>query len=99
MKMIYYNISYFTSEFEIFDPWTALMFLIGLCAHSYLLTTFQVPLVRVRSDGQVEEWSSLGFDLGFYVGFCLTVSYVHLDLLVFGSYLDIDPLNFMLVQS
>ena len=30
MKMIYYNISYFASEFEIFDPWTALMFLIGL---------------------------------------------------------------------
>ena len=26
-------------------------------------------------------------------------SYVHLDFLVFGSYLDIDPLNFMLVQS
>ena len=26
-------------------------------------------------------------------------SYVHLDLLVFGSYLDIDSLNFMLVQS
>ena len=24
-------------------------------------------------------------------------SYVHLDFLVFGSYLDIDPLNFMLV--
>ena len=30
MKMIDYNISYFASEFEIFDPWTALMFLIGL---------------------------------------------------------------------
>ena len=26
-----------------------------------------------------EWWSSLGFNLGFYVGFCLTVSYVHLD--------------------
>ena len=50
MKMIDYHISYFASEFEIFDPWTALMFLIGLWAHSYLLTTFQVPLVRVRSD-------------------------------------------------
>ena len=33
---------------------------------------------------------SLGFDLGFYVGFCLTVSYVHLDHLVFGSYLEIE---------
>ena len=51
------------------------------------------------SDGLVREWSSLGFDLGFYVGFCLTVSYVHLDLLVFGSYLDIGPSNFMLDQS
>ena len=30
MKMIDYNISYFASEFEMFDPWTALMFLIGL---------------------------------------------------------------------
>ena len=30
MKMIDYNISYFASEFEIFDPRTALMFLIGL---------------------------------------------------------------------
>ena len=30
MKMIYYNISYFASEFEILDPGTALMFLIGL---------------------------------------------------------------------
>ena len=30
MKMIDYNISYFASEFEIFDPGTALMFLIGL---------------------------------------------------------------------
>ena len=30
MKMIDYNISYFASEFEIFDPWTALMFFIGL---------------------------------------------------------------------
>ena len=30
IKMIDYNISYFASEFEIFDPWTALMFLIGL---------------------------------------------------------------------
>ena len=29
MKMIDYNISYFASEFEMFDPWTALMFLIG----------------------------------------------------------------------
>ena len=38
-------------------------------------------------------------DLEFYVGFCLTISYVLLDLLVFGSYLDIDPLNFMLVQG
>ena len=37
--------------------------------------------------------------LEFYVGFCLTVSYVLLDLLVFRSYLDIDPLNFMLVQG
>ena len=51
MKMIDYNISYFASEFEILDPGTALMFLIGLRAHSYLLTTFQVPLIRVRSDG------------------------------------------------
>ena len=38
-------------------------------------------------------------DLEFYVGFCLTVSYVLFYLLVFGSYLDIDPLNFMLVQG
>ena len=30
MKMIDYNISYFASEFEMFDPWTALIFLIGL---------------------------------------------------------------------
>ena len=30
MKMIDYNISYFANEFEMFDPWTALMFLIGL---------------------------------------------------------------------
>ena len=30
---------------------------------------------------------------------CLTVSCVHLDLLVFGSYLDIDPSNFILDQS
>ena len=30
MKMIDYNISYFASEFEIFDPGTALMFLNGL---------------------------------------------------------------------
>ena len=30
MKMIDYNIFYFASEFEIFDLWTALMFLIGL---------------------------------------------------------------------
>ena len=30
MKMVDYNISYFASEFEMFDPWTALMFLIGL---------------------------------------------------------------------
>ena len=51
MKMIDYNISYFASEFEMFDPWTALMFLIGLWAHSHLLTTFQVPFVRVRSNG------------------------------------------------
>ena len=51
MKMIDYSISYFASKFEMFDPWTALMFLIGLWAHSHLLTTFQVPLVRVRSDG------------------------------------------------
>ena len=29
-KMIDYNISYFASEFEIFDPMTALMFLIRL---------------------------------------------------------------------
>ena len=45
------------------------------------------------------EWSSLGFDLGFYVGFCLTVSCIHLDLLVFECYLDINPSNFMLDQS
>ena len=51
MKMIDYNISYFASEFEIFDLWTALMFLIGLWAHSHLLPTFQVPLVQVKSDG------------------------------------------------
>ena len=67
------------------------------------MTTFQVPLVQVRSDGYAEEWSSLEFDLGFYIGFlldfCLTVSCVHLDLLVFRSYLDIDPSNFMLGQS
>ena len=37
--------------------------------------------------------------LEFYVGFCLTISYVLLDLLIFGRYLDIDPLNFMLVQG
>ena len=37
--------------------------------------------------------------LEFYVGFCLTVSYVLLDLLVFRSYLDIDPVNFMLIQG
>ena len=37
--------------------------------------------------------------LEFYVEFCLTVCYVLLDLLVFGKYLDIDPLNFMLVQG
>ena len=37
-----------------------------------------------------EEWSSLRFDLGFYVGFCLTVSYIHLDHLIFGSYLEIE---------
>ena len=37
--------------------------------------------------------------LEFYVGFCLIVSYLLLDLLVFGSYLDIDHLNFMLVQG
>ena len=37
--------------------------------------------------------------LEFYVGFCLTVSYILLDLLVFESYLDIDPSNFMLVQG
>ena len=30
MKKIDYNISYFASEFEMFDPWTALMFPIGL---------------------------------------------------------------------
>ena len=30
MKLIDYNIFYFVSEFEIFDLWTALMFLIGL---------------------------------------------------------------------
>ena len=30
MKMIDYNISYFASEFEMFDPWTALMFFIRL---------------------------------------------------------------------
>ena len=30
MKMIDYNILYFASEFEIFDTWIALMFLIGL---------------------------------------------------------------------
>ena len=45
------------------------------------------------------EWSSLEFDLGFYIEFCLTVSCVHLDLLVFGSYLDIDLSNFMLDQD
>ena len=64
-----------------------------------IVENFSGTLSWVRSDGQAEEWLSLGFDLGFYVGFCLTVSYVHLDLLVFGSYLDIDHLNFMLVQS
>ena len=64
-----------------------------------IVENFQVLVVQVMSDGQAEEWSSLGFDLGFYVGFCLTVSYVHLDLLVFGSYSDIDPSNFMLDQS
>ena len=37
--------------------------------------------------------------LEFYVEFCLTVSYVILDILVFGSYLNFDPLNFMLVQG
>ena len=37
--------------------------------------------------------------LEFYIGFRLTVSYILLDLLVFGSYLDIDSLNFMLVQG
>ena len=51
MKMIDYNISYFTSKFEIFDPWIALMFFIELWADSHLLTTFQVLLVRVRSNG------------------------------------------------
>ena len=30
MKIISYNIFYFASELEIFDQWTALMFLIGL---------------------------------------------------------------------
>ena len=30
MKMIDYNISYFASEFEILDPGTTLVFLIGL---------------------------------------------------------------------
>ena len=53
----------------------------------------------MRSDGSLGEWSSLGFVLELYVGFCLIVSYVLLDILVFGSYLDIDPLNFMLVQG
>ena len=37
--------------------------------------------------------------LEFCIGFCLTASHVLLDLLVFGSYLGIDPLNFMLVQG
>ena len=40
MRIISYNVSYFASDFEMFDPWTALMFLIRLWAHSYLLTTF-----------------------------------------------------------
>ena len=43
MKIIGYNISYFASELEIFDPWTTLMFLIGLGAHYYLLITFRHP--------------------------------------------------------
>ena len=30
MKIISYNISYSENELEIFDPWTALMFLFGL---------------------------------------------------------------------
>ena len=30
MEMNYYNIYYFASEFEIFDPGTPLMFFIGL---------------------------------------------------------------------
>ena len=53
----------------------------------------------MRSDGWAEEWSLLGFGLEFYVGFCLTISYVLLDPLVFGSYLDIDSLNIILVKG
>ena len=34
--MIDYNISYFVNEFEIFDPWTALMFLIGLSSFLFV---------------------------------------------------------------
>ena len=37
--------------------------------------------------------------LEFYVEFCLTVNYVLWGLFVFGSYLDIDPLNFILIQG
>ena len=42
---------YLLFEMKIFDPWTALIFLIGLWAHSQLLKNFQVPLVRARNDG------------------------------------------------
>ena len=30
MKIISYNVPYFANDFEMFDPWIALMFLIGL---------------------------------------------------------------------
>ena len=93
MKIIIYNIFYFASELEIFDPWTALMFLIALWAHFYLLITFQAPLARVRSDDYVREWSSLRFCLGCYLDIISLWVYVPLDYLVFGSYLDIELLN------
>ena len=94
MKIISYNMSYFASELEIFDPWTTLMFLIGLGAHSYLLITFRHPQfgrgVMARSGNGLHQ----DFAQDVIFGHCQLISLCSFGLFGFWKLFRFELTNF-----
>ena len=64
---------------------TVLVFLIELLVHSHSLTYFQVLLVSARSDGEVGDSSSLGFDYNFMLDHVELISSCLREMLGFES--------------